>query len=120
MEGFSESLAFELRPLEIKVKCIEPGAIKTDFYTWSQDLFKNDTITDYDRFEQIALANTQKEGENHRVPKLLPMLFTKLQQTKNKTELHGWKPKFIFACLRRILPENTFFSIVRKVVEKAF
>jgi NAD(P)-dependent dehydrogenase (short-subunit alcohol dehydrogenase family) len=36
MEGFSESLAYELRPLGIKVKCVEPGVIKTDFYSRSQ------------------------------------------------------------------------------------
>src|SRR5215216_677679 len=32
VEGFSESLQFELRQLNIKVKIVEPGPIKTDFY----------------------------------------------------------------------------------------
>ncbi len=31
VEGFSEALDFELKPLGIRVKIIEPGAIKTDF-----------------------------------------------------------------------------------------
>ncbi len=32
VEGFSEALQYELKPLNIKVKMIEPGVIKTDFY----------------------------------------------------------------------------------------
>lgn len=38
VEGFAESLQYELKPFNIKVKNIEPGAIKTDFYDRSQDL----------------------------------------------------------------------------------
>jgi NADP-dependent 3-hydroxy acid dehydrogenase YdfG len=37
VEGFSESLRYELAPLNIKVKLIEPGVIKTDFYDRSLD-----------------------------------------------------------------------------------
>lgn len=32
VEGFSESLSYELAPLNIRVRVIEPGAINTDFY----------------------------------------------------------------------------------------
>ena len=38
VEGFSESLWFELRSFGIKVKLIEPGPIKTDFYGRSMDI----------------------------------------------------------------------------------
>jgi len=38
VEGFSEALRYELEPLHIRVKIIEPGPIKTDFYDRSQDL----------------------------------------------------------------------------------
>jgi NAD(P)-dependent dehydrogenase (short-subunit alcohol dehydrogenase family) len=38
IEGFSEALWYELRPLNIKVKLIEPGVIKTDFYDRSMDI----------------------------------------------------------------------------------
>jgi NAD(P)-dependent dehydrogenase (short-subunit alcohol dehydrogenase family) len=32
VEGFSESLAYELRPLGIRVKVVEPGPVRTDFF----------------------------------------------------------------------------------------
>mgnify|MGYP002781139141 FL=1 len=60
VEGFSEALQYELRPFNVKVKCIEPGAIKTDFYERSQDLFQKDGLTDYDNYVKTTLANTQK------------------------------------------------------------
>lgn len=32
VEGFSEGLCYELEPFNVRVKIVEPGAIKTDFY----------------------------------------------------------------------------------------
>lgn len=37
VEGWSESMAFELRPFGIGIKTIEPGGIRTDFFTRSLD-----------------------------------------------------------------------------------
>ncbi len=37
VEGFSEALYHELRPFNIHVKLVEPGIIKTDFYSRSMD-----------------------------------------------------------------------------------
>ncbi len=37
VEGFSEALHYELAPLNIKVRLVEPGVIKTDFYDRSMD-----------------------------------------------------------------------------------
>jgi short-subunit dehydrogenase len=36
IEGFSESLQYELEPFGLRVKLIEPGPIKTDFYGRSE------------------------------------------------------------------------------------
>lgn len=36
VEGFTESLFYELEPFGIQVKLVEPGAIQTDFYTRSR------------------------------------------------------------------------------------
>lgn len=52
VEGFSESLAYELRPLNIKLRLIEPGVINTDFYTRSMDFGKGSGIAEYGKFEE--------------------------------------------------------------------
>ena len=52
IEGFSESLQYELEPFGIRVKIIEPGPIKTDFYGRSEDIAKRDGLSVYDgKFE---------------------------------------------------------------------
>ena len=47
VEGFSESLWYELRPFGIKVKIVEPGPIKTDFYNRSMDIALPETSPYY-------------------------------------------------------------------------
>ncbi|MEY4249671.1 MAG: hypothetical protein RJA87_1304 [Pseudomonadota bacterium] len=47
VEGLSESLHFELLPLGIRVKIIEPGMVKTDFAGRSFDFNNDPVIGDY-------------------------------------------------------------------------
>jgi NAD(P)-dependent dehydrogenase (short-subunit alcohol dehydrogenase family) len=44
VEGFSESLRYELKPLGIRIKLIEPGAIRTDFYSRSFDILEDENL----------------------------------------------------------------------------
>jgi NAD(P)-dependent dehydrogenase (short-subunit alcohol dehydrogenase family) len=48
VEGFSEALLYELNPLGIGVKLIEPGRTKTDFSTRSQERVVVADLTDYE------------------------------------------------------------------------
>ncbi len=50
VEGYSESLHYEMAPLGIKVKLIEPGAIATDFGSRSMDFQHDESLTDYNEF----------------------------------------------------------------------
>jgi NAD(P)-dependent dehydrogenase (short-subunit alcohol dehydrogenase family) len=45
LEGFSESIAFELKPFNVSVKTISPGAIKSDFMGNAQ-MVKDDNYAD--------------------------------------------------------------------------
>lgn len=66
VEGFTESLSFELSHLGIKVKLIEPGVIETDFTGRSMDHAKSESITDYDdyfnNFYSLATNGGQVEA----------------------------------------------------------
>jgi NAD(P)-dependent dehydrogenase (short-subunit alcohol dehydrogenase family) len=48
IEGFTESLQYELEPFNIRVKLIEPGPIKTDFYSRSQEVARKEGLHVYD------------------------------------------------------------------------
>ncbi|BAU29814.1 short-subunit dehydrogenase [Aneurinibacillus soli] len=65
VEGFSESVSYELASQNIKVKLIEPGAINTDFGGRSMEFFFNDALTDYKSFTTAFLG---KLGEMEKDP----------------------------------------------------
>jgi NAD(P)-dependent dehydrogenase (short-subunit alcohol dehydrogenase family) len=60
VEGFSEALQYELKSHNIRIKTIEPGVIKTDFYDRSLDrsvnAVENDSYTDILRRAQKSLG----------------------------------------------------------------
>ncbi len=121
VEGFAESLQYELKPFGIKVKNVEPGAIKTDFYDRSQDLFENEEITDYDDYEKVCLANMQKIGEKAPGPLLVAKVVWKAANSKSyKLRYVAGKDAKMLLFMRKITPLNWFIRIMRSVVEKGY
>ncbi|RAJ32170.1 SDR family oxidoreductase [Pedobacter cryoconitis] len=59
IEGFSESLAYELLSQNISVKIIEPGSTESNFFS-AVSMSANDSITAYEEFDKIALENWAK------------------------------------------------------------
>lgn len=47
VEGITESLHYEMEPLGVKVKIVEPGAIKTDFAGRSFNFNHDESLTEY-------------------------------------------------------------------------
>ncbi|MBT2619493.1 SDR family oxidoreductase [Chryseobacterium sp. ISL-6] len=67
VEGFSESLAFELNSQNIKVKIVEPGYIATSFYERANEEFAFDpTLEDYKDFseEMASFFKSFEGGDN--------------------------------------------------------
>jgi NAD(P)-dependent dehydrogenase (short-subunit alcohol dehydrogenase family) len=64
VEGFSESLQYELEPFNIRIKIIEPGPIETDFYGRSQDVAKKEGLSAYDHYASKLLSFMSKSGAN--------------------------------------------------------
>lgn len=63
VEGLSESLNYEFEGHGVRVKTIEPGPIRTDFYDRSMDLVSKEGLTAYDAFVAKVMPNMQKAGE---------------------------------------------------------
>lgn len=60
VEGFTESLAFELEPQGIRVKLIEPGVVLTDFSGRSMTFFEDDSLEDYKTYSQDLLQKMKQ------------------------------------------------------------
>lgn len=56
VEGFSESLAFELGPFGIRIKIVEPGGVITDFGTRSLDILQEENVSAHyaDTLEKVS------------------------------------------------------------------
>lgn len=119
VEGFSESLQYELKPFNIKIKIVEPGAIKTDFYDRSQDLMQKEGLTAYNSYINTAFPNMQDAGANAPGPEIVAKKVYKAA-TDNSWSMRypvgSGAPVLLF--LRRIIPNSWFYGLVRSVVEK--
>ncbi|MDJ0657094.1 MAG: SDR family oxidoreductase [Xanthomonadales bacterium] len=68
VEGLSEALHFELEPLGIKVKIVEPGAIATDFGGRSFDFTNDESMVEYQGTVQKLMGSFQEFGANASSP----------------------------------------------------
>lgn len=62
VDGFTESLAFELEPLGIQAKVVEPGAIKTDFYERSAEFVHDRSLAEYNTLVDTGMRRMGKAG----------------------------------------------------------
>lgn len=121
VEGWAEALQFELRPFNIRVKNVEPGAIKTDFYERSMDIFQKEGLTDYDRYEQITYKNSQKAGEDAPGPDVVAKtIYRAATDGSSKLRYPASAQSSGLLFMRWLLPLQWFMGIVRMAVEKGF
>ncbi|WP_370149054.1 SDR family NAD(P)-dependent oxidoreductase [Exiguobacterium profundum] len=119
IEGFIESLQFELAPFNIDMKLIEPGPIKTDFYGRSQELVRDQPLDVYDDYTEVALHNTNAAGANAEGPDVVAeTIWRAATDRKKRLRYPSGQQAGLLIALKRYLPNQVFFSIVRRVVEK--
>lgn len=121
VEGFMESLHYELKPFKIKVKCIEPGAIKTDFYERSMNVMKKEGLTAYEKYTDACFLVMQAAGANAPGPEVVAHKVYKAATANNfklRYPVGSQSPFLLF--IRRMVPNSWFFALVRNVVEKRY
>jgi short-subunit dehydrogenase len=119
LEGFSESLQYELKPFNIKVKTVEPGAIKTDFYDRSLDFVTKENLTAYDHYVNKAHANMLNFGKQAVGPAIVAKKIFQAandQSYRLRYPIGSGAPMLLF--LRWLLPLNWFNKLVAAQVEK--
>lgn len=108
VEGFSESLQFELKPFNIKVKLVEPGAIKTEFYDRSQDRVE---APDYQPFYDQTMVRLQQAGEKAPGPQIVSRTLWQAA-TDNSWKMRYPVNSSDVLWLRKLLPEGLFRAFV--------
>ena len=129
-EGFSECLHYELEPLGIAVKVVEPGVVRTKMYEGNMVLLENPRIHEYDDFIGRVLPGAKDP--------VLPR-FLRLFGAKKKGSLPEETARVVYKAatdkggrfryiagsdakitlfLRKILSDGLFFRIVKRSMIK--
>ncbi len=118
VEGFSESLRYELRPFHIHVRIIEPGVINTDFYHRSMTVTQDNTLTAYEPYSEKVIKNILKNGEKGSDPAEVAKTIYKaaVDQSSKLRYPTGYSKGMI--SLRKMLPLRFYTSIIRSAMER--
>jgi NADP-dependent 3-hydroxy acid dehydrogenase YdfG len=117
VEGFSEALQYELEPFNIRVKIIEPGPIKTDFYSRSADVATRNGLTAYDTFIAKVLPNLNKAGDTGGTPETVAeIIYQAATDGSRKLRYPAGGNAGTLLLLRKILPDRAFSKMVRSSV----
>jgi short-subunit dehydrogenase len=121
VEGFTESLHYELRPLNIRVKNVAPGPIKTEFYDRSMDVFHKESLTVYENYQTRVMKNSNEFGQNAPGPEGVAKA---IWRAANST---SWKLRYTSDFLGRLtlftrnwVPLSWYFGVIRLMTEKGF
>ena len=119
VEGFTESLRYEVEPLGIRVKLIEPGAIKTDFYERSNDTTVAASPVDYQELCRIGFANMSQAGTQGSPPeKVAQAIFKAATDKGSKLRYPVGNDAKAMLFLRRIISDTTMSKLTRSMVFK--
>lgn len=115
VEGFTESLQYELKNFNVRLKLVEPGAIKTEFYGRSRAFMKPDYTTDYDAFVKQCERVSMDAGDKGAAPQAVAkVIFKAANDPSSKMRYPIAYPANLLLPLKRILPERLFFWMVRQ------
>ena len=114
VEGFSESLAFELRELGIQVKLIEPGGVATDFGGRSMTLAMSTELPDYMPMVQKVMAAFGARGPASSAEQIAAGIYEATTDGKNQLRyLLGEDAKQNYA-MREQVGDDAFMAGMRE------
>ena len=117
VEGFSESLQYELEPFKIRVKLIEPGPIKTDFYSRSQDVARKEGLSVYDHRLGPFLEYMDKGGQEAPDGSAVAQAIYDAVTDDSSKLRYPVNTKGLLA-LRRFLPAGVYTAISKRIFLK--
>lgn len=115
VEGFSESLQYELEPFGIRVRIVEPGPIRTDFYDRSMEVVGTDGFGVYDAFVEQAMSTMNAYGPQGRPPEDVAEVIWHAATSSSRRMRYPVGTKGLLV-LRRLLPDRLFMALMRRIV----
>lgn len=115
VEGYSEAIAFELEPYGIKVRLIEPGTIKTNFFKSEQKVSEERAGVYAERFKNV-MTGIDEKGKKGAPAEMAADVIWKAVNSRSGRLRYTVDPtsKFLIA-LHQLLP----LTLYRKVITKS-
>lgn len=114
VEGITDALQFELAPLGIKVKLVEPGAIKSGFGN-SLSLNNEPKIADYQPFLHAAMNTYGSLLGSASPPELIAeQIFAAATDEGNKLRFPAGEDAFRYIAERKSATDEQYFMAVAK------
>jgi NAD(P)-dependent dehydrogenase (short-subunit alcohol dehydrogenase family) len=116
VEGLSEGLWYELGSFGVRVKLIEPGAIKTEFAGRSLDVWDISRVPEYAGFMQKVKAARERILRNSSSPELVAaVIYTAAVDPSDRLRYLAGPDARRFVPLRRLLGAPTTMRIMRRM-----
>jgi len=116
LEGFSESLRYELEPFGIRIKLVEPGVVKTDFY--GRSMVKAESSEDYRKFTERVMKNMEKASVEMLPIEVAKVIYQAATDGSNKLRYPVGSDAKMLTTMRKILPSSTFEYFFRSRLVK--
>lgn len=111
LEGWNESLAFELAPFGIRAKTVAPGGILTDFAGRSLSLTKHPA---YDALVQKTMAGFGKNANRSTAEQIAEAVWEAATDGRDQVHYVAGKDARLLVRLRRWLGVPRFIALIRK------
>lgn len=118
IEGFTESLHYELKQFNIKVKLIEPGPIGTNFNTNSKIKTNTEALPEYQEYEECVNRFYNSNFENAEKPIVVSKkIFKAATSNCNKIRYTAGIQAKLFITLAKIIPNRLMRTITNFVTQ---
>ena len=116
VEGFSESLHWELAKIGLKVKIVEPGGVATDFGGRSLDFQHNQELTEYNEFVNSFMTTMQTAMDPSNMSKpeqIAEVIFTAATDGTNTLRYRAGADAEQLLSARASMTDEEFFAMMK-------
>ncbi len=111
VEGLSEALHYELEPLGVKIKIVEPGAIATDFAGRSFDFVNDESLAEYQGVAQKLMAAFGGAMEHASPPSVVAeVIWSAVTDGSNTLRYTAGEDAKEYMANRKALDDETFIG----------
>lgn len=119
VEGLSEALHYELEPLGIRVRIVEPGMIKTDFGGRSFDFAMDEGLPDYAPTAQAMGRLFGKMATNPSAPELVAdVIWTAVNDTSSRLRFRAGPDAETLLDRRKLEDDESFLGSIKALMRE--